>query len=289
VLIVCAQRTGSTWLFDVLRSCPAVDFEQTFDLCAQFGVGRFNRYPGVLLDEAVASNGHANQSASATMDVEVMPARGERIVLPQIEPEARELATQANLEQWSVEKIHPEFFDWQAARFLQHIQDYEQQNNAVVELVYRLRDPISSIRSMLAYKQRDPAWYAGLSAEAVPAFVERSYRALADLYRERPGVLSTYEGHRVQGPEESARIFRALWPEAPADTMLRLAAHAESAVERMKQARKAGNPFSGDAISTLADDSEYAQRHAEAIATTQAIYQRILTAGQTSEQASPAH
>lgn len=216
VVIVAPPRTGSTWLLDALRAHPAVQLMPTTETLEALGLVRMNRYPAGLSD-----------GPDATLDVEVSPGVGARI------PEFRATVPgAADLASYAVEKIHPLFFDEDTDRFLAAIERFQDDTGIEVTLLYRLRNPRMAVRSALRYQRRDPAWYRFVEPDAMPLHFHRSLVALDVLAAKRPGLASRYEDHRRDGAAHLARLFAALWPEAPAGLHDRAAAAAEQATAR---------------------------------------------------------
>ncbi|MEL7474587.1 MAG: hypothetical protein AAGK04_14820, partial [Planctomycetota bacterium] len=258
---------------------PRIEVEPTCRVTDAMGIEGYNRYPGALATDERAG-----------LDIENRAGHGSRI--PRLDPgaEANDLAERLELPTFAVEKIHPEFVDFDAAALLDKIERYEREHDAQISLIYRLRDPAESIKSMLAYKRRDPRWYDWLKPDAVPAFFERSYRTLADLAELRPGVVSLYEQHRLDAPKELARLYAALWPKAPKKDLVTIARAAEGEVDRARGQRASTNPFFRSAPAAPKDSTSKASskqaapdvsadellaRHAETLRVLSGLHDRL--------------
>ena len=171
VVLVTAQRTGSTVLFDRLRLHPSVEVEGVADTWRALGQsGR--RYPSAFSD--VDSSGQA---------IEVENGSGAMI------PGRPLLGSPL----WFVEKTHPEFFDFDVARLLDGVHNLEAAGRRV-EVVLGIRDPVETMWSMAAYQQRDPGWYAWLDPAGIPDFVARSFETLAGVATSLSCRIMDYSG-----------------------------------------------------------------------------------------------
>lgn len=171
VVLVTAQRTGSTVLFDRLRLHPSVEVEGVADTWRALGQsGR--RYPLAFSD--VDSSGQA---------IEVENGSGAMI------PGRPLLGSPL----WFVEKTHPEFFDFDVARLLDGVHNLEAAGRRV-EVVLGIRDPVETMWSMAAYQQRDPGWYAWLDAAGIPDVVARSFETLAGVATSLSCRIMDYSG-----------------------------------------------------------------------------------------------
>lgn len=218
LLILTPPRTGSTWLLDALRAHPDIHFESTPRALSVLHLSNMNRYPSGLSDQE-----------NAELDVEVSPGRGARI--PDYSVEGFETYGDR---QYSVEKIHPLFYEFDTSYFVEQITKAERQG-LPVQLLVRLRDPEFTMRSILRYKMRDSGWYRFVSLEEVPKHVERSLRSILEVVKVHGGLLSRYEDHVKDPIQEISSLYGALWPDVPADRHKEIAGAVVSSVTRSRR------------------------------------------------------
>lgn len=196
VIVLGPPRTGSTWLFDALRAHPDMTFEPTPRALSVLQLANMNRYPSGLSDRE-----------NAELDVEVSPGRGARI------PEYRvDVPSSESAPKYSVEKIHPLFYDFDTTFFLERL-EIASDAGSPVQLIIRLRDPEYTMRSILRYKRRDHGWYKFVSERDVPRHVERSLRSVLEVSASYPVTVSHYEAHAEDEISEMVRVYEAIWPE----------------------------------------------------------------------------
>lgn len=146
-----------------------------------------------------------SDGGDADLDREVRPGRGARIPdLP-----ARSVERLEELPLFSVEKIHPLFYQFDSARLLDGLE--RASKLGAIRMVYRLRDPEHAVRSLIRYKLRNPRWYR-LELEDAAAYCSRTLQSLALVHQEVPGFVSTYERHRHAPSEHVESILSWLWP-----------------------------------------------------------------------------
>ncbi len=171
LLLVTIHRSASTTLFDILRGHPDVFFEPTAKLWQDAGL-RGRRYPLDL------SNG-----PTADLAIEVEPGVGALIPLA---------SGQVRNPSIAIEKAHPQFFDFDANTFADHLEQLERDAPYGIDLVYGIRNPVDAMWSMIEYQQRNSLWYQFLKPEAVPDFIERSLVEIEALHRRIPGPILDY-------------------------------------------------------------------------------------------------
>jgi hypothetical protein len=219
VLILCAPRSGSTWLFDALRCHPAIELHQRYTVFALLGcVGR--RYP---LDLASAAGD------GPAIEVEL----GGWASVPPFACEAGTIEPAVRAQPFAIEKIHPHFFAHDEEAFLGRLGELEER--ARVEMVYLTRAPEAALRSFLSYQRRNPRWNAQIRPARAPRHMRRMYETLLRTAARRPGLIVDYDDLARRFAPTIALILARLWPEAaPAnrqllDAIARATARAERA------------------------------------------------------------
>ena len=269
LLIIAPQRTGSTWLLDALRCHPRMMLHPTPDITRLLGMGDIGRYPQGLSDTRP-------DIASDMTEVEIRDGVG--AMVPRFDPPASLVEATSSLPAWVVEKVHPEFFDWDAAAFAQRLDELERERGVEVRLVYRLRDPREAVGSMLRYKRHEPRWYGHVAADEVPAFMAKTYEAVRDLAVLRAGPVLAYPRGEDDAAEELRRVFAWLWEgEGGAEAASEIAAWATRATKREARRERRSGTFLGSASdSTHADDNALLQTHTPELRRCEAAYRAML-------------
>lgn len=199
ILLVTIHRSGSTLLFDVVRSHPAAYFEPTYRIWELLGLdGR--RYPSALGD-----------TPGASFAAEVAPGIG--ALLPSTFARRAGSTT-------AVEKLHPQFYDFDARAFAKRIDEAATTIGAPIHVVYGIREPVQAMWSMVEYQQRDPNWYAFLDHGAIPEFIHRSIASVSELHALVDGPVIDYTDIATDNPSLGSigRLFGdddvADWPDA---------------------------------------------------------------------------
>lgn len=157
VLLMTVERSGSTALFDLVRSHPRVYFEPLSFIWEELGLtGR--RYPTSLSD-----------TGRYTEPVEVQPGIG--ALIPAIVDSHHEDRAVA------IEKGHPQFIDHDVGALRAGIERVEGRGTDV-NLIIQTRNPLDAMWSIAEYKAREPTWYSNLEVTEIPEYVLSSFRSL---------------------------------------------------------------------------------------------------------------
>ena len=229
LLVLAIHRSGSTWLFDLLRTHPAVRLDPTTRVWDALGLKGW-RYPGAF-----------HHAAGAVLPLEFKPGQWTEIPsFPRACIPGAENPGEAD--RWALEKAHPEFTDFDAERLAARILDLRGKG-VEVEIVYGVRKPLDAMWSMAEYKTRNPTWYAPLSMEEVPRFFARSLDSLARVRILVGGSVVNY-----RSPPDGAamkalcRRLAPSWGEAESAAWL---SHAASATCRSKRHQREASGFLG--------------------------------------------
>ena len=230
LLLFTIHRSGSTWLFDLLRTHPAVRTEPTARVWTELGIEGW-RYPRAF-----------HHVDGARVPMEITPDLGAAIPdFPQaVVPDVRHVDES---DRWTVEKAHPQFVGFNAARLGGRIRNLRERG-VEVEVVYGVRGPLDAMWSMAEFKTRDPAWYTFLPVEDVPRFIAHSLDVLAALHALVGGTVVEYETL----PDGSAmntlcQRLDTSWNDAAVKAWL---AHAAAVTERSKRRQRPDSAFLGD-------------------------------------------
>ena len=228
LLLFTIHRSGSTWLFDMLRTHPAVHVEPTARVWTALSMDG-SRYPGAF-----------HHTDGASVPLEIRP--GWAAAIPAFPPAAIPEGGIEEAERWALEKAHPEFVGFEASQLAARVRDLRG-NGIAVEIVYGVRCPLDVIWSMAEYKSRDPKWYKELPVGEIPRFIARSFEVLVEARTLLGGSIIEYENL----PDGAALNRLALrlapaWGEAEATAWR---AHAASATKRSKRRERRGSGFLG--------------------------------------------
>lgn len=258
---------------DALRAHPAVYLEPSAIVFQELGL-QGNRYPKGL------SNG-----ADGTLDLEVSVGRGARV------PEFSLAATASGLpnrgvQSYAVEKIHPEFFDFDVDAFLALVDQLHQRAGMRMDFVYQIRDPRAALTSFLTYKGRDPSWYSHLPESGVPSFMERTYAIVLQLAQCKGGLVVDY-GDLVSEPRQTlASVYGRLWPDLGPSILLDMAEAALEVTARDARVAAHKTPFLGRRPGPARGGSEglasFFELHAKEIAQCYKSYQALAKIGASS-------
>lgn len=170
LLLMTIERSGSTALFDLLRSHPNTYFEPRSFIWEALGL-KGRRYPSSLSDRG-----------RYTTPVEVQPGVGAYIPILDIDSQENESTSSV-----AIEKAHPQFIDHDWRKLLHRIEAL-QDRGVGIKFLIQVRDPLEVMWSMAEYKQREPAWYTDLQEGDIPEYVRRSFQTLTEFEHRIPGA-----------------------------------------------------------------------------------------------------
>ena len=176
VVMMTLHRSGSTRLYDLVRSHPGVVLDpsmRTWD--ALDWVGR--RYPAALSDRP---------DGRVAIEVD----HGVGALVPEIGRDGQD----HDGPEWIIEKGHPQFVEFDAERFAAAIEALRAAD-IDVEVLYGVRDPLDAMWSMVSYQRRDPRWYAVLETAEVPEWIARSLEAMVQMKHRIDGLVVDYRSH----------------------------------------------------------------------------------------------
>jgi hypothetical protein len=238
LILITIPRSGSTWLFDSLRSHPAIYILPSGVIYTRLGL-RGRRYPLDL------SNGPL-----ASVKIEVRPdsknknKKWSKVPQFSIKNGNKYVPEEALKNSYAIEKCHPHFFDYDVSKFIGAINTLEKKVN--FQIIYQVRDPEASLVSFFRYQRRNPSWYPNRSAEEVLIHLRRSYDAILEMASNRHGLIVDYGDIIKDFRGTILNILAQLWP-GEIDTadgdQIDLVKLMKAATDREK--RKVGNKFLG--------------------------------------------
>jgi len=271
VLLVAPQRSGSTLLFDLLRTHPAALFLPVADIYRDLGV-RGRRYPM-----------HLSNGSGPTIDIESQEGLGASV--PALDAGASAVTPKTRS---AIEKVHPSAARFDAQALLERVDRMKREHGRETRIVYLTRDPIDSVRSFLAYQRREPEWHKDAPAVAAPDFYLRSLEVMGELAAERPGPVVRYEELVADPTAVLAPLYHWLWPDIDATTNQSIAARATEITSRETRRQSQTGKFIGrvdrdvptDTGVMLGEgDSENPERGRRAIDECRRLHAKILSLG----------
>lgn len=192
LIIVAPPRSGSTWLFDLLKSVPGARVHRTFDIFAALRlVGR--RYPvDCTVQEPPCER------------VETEPGLFEGLPLYVDE----EQATGPSPTNWYVEKCHPHFYSYNARAFSKSLRRFRPDWS--IRTIYHVRKPRSVFASFFSYQLRNPNWNRGITPLLAGRHLLANYRSLKELSERVPGTVMDYDELRSQPVRALHRLLAAI-------------------------------------------------------------------------------
>lgn len=240
VLLVTPQRTGSTWVMDMLRCAPSVVLLPTADLYRALGVSG-NRYPGDL------------SRSPRPFPIELRPNVGGTI--PALEPPTGMRRPEARLDRYAIEKVHPTAVDFDAPGFVRRVERLADDLDGNITLLYLIRRPADSIRSFISYQRRG-GWHQDVPRDGVVELYRRSYEVMAFVRKEFPGSVLSYDALR-EDPTRMSQLFERLAPHtAMPEDIARISSHAIEATRRGKVESRQTGPFVAPIEGDLPSDFE---------------------------------
>lgn len=245
LIIITPPRSGSTWFADAIRCHPAIKFWKTSVVFQELGlIGR--RYPRDL-----SAGGESGQS------IEVTPRCWDEIPDFTYLPEASDHPVpQIDSSKYAIEKIHPEFFDFDTKTFLKKLAKLED-SGVEIKLIYLLRDPDDCIRSFMAYQGRNPTWYSGLGKQELLKYMDQTFASVLELVNQRPGLVVNYCQVHANIRDELKRVYEFLWPSQNLQqpgAIEKICRYAERVTARATRATT-GTPFLGNDTNKVEDVS----------------------------------
>ena len=224
-LLLTIHRSGSTRLFDMLRTHPGVRVPATMDVWRTLGLeGR--RYPNAFSD-----------TVDARVAIEVQPGRG--ALIPDLE---RAAVGEWTSDQWAVEKAHPQFFDFDVESFVTRAVAM-QSSGIELMMTYQVRRPLDAMWSMVEFKRRQPTWYSWLETTEAPAWICRSLRVIAEVQERIPGHVVDFDD--IPAGASLHRLGDALAPSWSAEETSAWLEHAARATDRSTRRQAEGAGFIG--------------------------------------------
>lgn len=227
ILLITNPRSGSTWLTDIIRFNSNVKMIENAVIYSLLDLdGR--RYQRDL-------SKHIKLSKPNFKKIEVRPGTWEKIPIFN--------KTKNNLNyNYAIEKIHPEFFDFDSNNFLKRIKEVEN-NDVNIKFIFHLRDPRASITSFIKYKSRNHNWYSGFDSKDVFYYMANTYKQIFKMYKSNNGIIIDYIDLKKNFNQTSKKIYSYLWPEYDEDYFEQIVKDAFEATSRNKRVSSSSDFF----------------------------------------------
>jgi hypothetical protein len=153
IVIVCAPRTGSTYLLNLLRSHPKISMSKNYDFYTAFGL-KGRRYPVDLSNNLKGDL------------IETSPYNYENIL------------GKTSTGEINIEKIHPEFYNFDSESFIKKVNKKIKEGHEFY-FIQCSRDHRSTVNSYRTYKSRANKWHKNIYD--IDGYYIKNYRSLRNL------------------------------------------------------------------------------------------------------------
>lgn len=244
LIIFCNPRSGSTWLFDMLRCHTNIVVEEKCGFYNEFNLfGR--RYPRDL------SNG-----IDGILPIEIRPGLVEKIPEFSFSEKVDELSY--NLPTYSLEKIHPEYFSFSPEGFVEKLERYKAEGY-IFQFILLVRDPISSFSSFQNYQSRNPEWFKGFSEKQLASYTRKTFESLDYFNKRFGGMVIKYDDLFSKKEEIVSRIYNLIWAPSPYIDSSDMKKHIDESwrLTRREKRQKSGTSFLGQKVGKVEDNEAF--------------------------------
>jgi hypothetical protein len=198
LFLITSPRSGSTWILDTLRCHPLISYDNKYSIYLSADLSGY-RYPQDLLQVGSRENNFENKW-------------GNWVSIPafEIDPELIKVTENSTDIEYSIEKIHPEFFNYDYDKFNKYLRDVQSQGGRV-KVVYVVRDPESSINSWLNYNSRNPKWNQRMDKEALGEYYYENFSSIQNLMKIFGGIVIDYSDMFDDVTTTISKIYSHIW------------------------------------------------------------------------------
>lgn len=237
LVIIAIPRSGSTWLLDAIRCHPEIKYEPTFIVYSALGLSG-GRYPSDLVNSPGADKNFENSKNSWVKIPDFN-------ILDKIDINLDKFRRQS----FSIEKIHPEFYNYDVHSFLYNVQRLEGKGIRI-KFVYLVRDPKAAIMSWLNYQERNPLWNLNRDKKLLVNYYNKNLRNILELVKRRKGIIIDYSD-MVNNFESVLRdIHSSLWTSLSMTEKKSMETIIQASIETTLRSKrlKSGTPFLGKTV-----------------------------------------
>jgi len=270
IIILANPRSGSTWLFDAIRSHPAVDMLIKGNIYRDLDlIGR--RYPRDLVPN---NRKHIN--------VEVVPNTDKWVDVPvfSIPEDEYKIPGVILQKRYAIEKIHPHYYRFNSDPFITKINDYTD-NLRTLKMIYLVREPKGSLVSFLNYQKRNPKWNSDKKPADVIMHMNMTYQNILGVAEHRNGLIVDYGKLRQDFDNTLSLVFEFLWPGTA-----QLDSDRNLLVNRIKtetdwEKRKSKRPFLGNQIGSISGNNsgynQFFEKYPDEISKCNSYYEKLIS------------
>jgi len=244
IILLTIPRSGSTWLTDALRCHPAIEFLPSGSIlkALDFNKKIWGRYPRDL-----------SNTPNATQSIEITDGKWGHIPQFDVTNQLCECPEKFFREAFSIEKIHPEFFDFNTTAFLENLKKIEARG-IKIRLVYLVRDPEASFTSFMNYQERNSSWNPKTRNDSLATYMLKTYDVILKTANSKEGLIIDYRDVKTNFPYILQKIYHYLWPdvnEKEMDFIIQVSHAANLATARDKRLAISNSSFLGSTIGSI--------------------------------------
>jgi len=272
VLLITIPRSGSTWLMDSIRCHPNIELIKTGKICTELKFNKYwGRYPRDL-----------SNLKNCNYCIELTDGQWATIPTYNIQKEIGEIPEKMLHGKYAIEKIHPEFFDFNPSVFEKNLSDYESKG-IQVKIVYLVREPEAAITSFMNYQERNPKWYQRTKNDLLTQYMLDTYDSILKTIDYRKGLIVDYGEMITNLADVLQKIFHYLWPDLDREEMdfiIQVSQAAEKATAREKRLANANSSFLGSTVGSVRgcgnNHRYFFNRYTDEVKTCINLYESIL-------------
>ena len=271
LILLTSHRSGSTWLSDLIRCHPYIEYHPSYFVYDALGIqGR--RYPGDL----------SNRN-DVCYEIEVEAGKWQKI--PTFDPYSElDLPTEKfQFDSYCLEKCHPSFFDFETSQLIKKIQALEGQG-IEIKFVYLVRNPESLMCSFMNYQKRKPSWYAGLEGNELAAFIGKTYTFICEVAAIRKGIVLDYSDIKTNLSFTLLEIYLNLWNELSPlqeEGLMSISELAGTYTRRTSRVKTTKSPFlgptEGPIIGSTEEYVEFFSKHKDGVESCYRKYKTLMS------------
>jgi len=198
IFLIAIPRSGSTLLLDTLRSHPQITYSNRSTIFDEFNISGY-RYPLDLVIDTGNKYGFENKF-------------GRWVKIPSFKIPFDFIGSDQlkNHTHYYIEKIHPEFFNYDYIKFISHIKRFTN-NGRSVKVIYILREPKSVVSSWLSYKTRNPQWNFNKKNSEVVEYYLKNFNSMSEMSSQFPGPIIDFSNLINDLEPTLQSLYQYLW------------------------------------------------------------------------------
>jgi len=251
LLLLTNTRSGSTYLYDTIRTIPNIKIRRDYGNMNLLGLSG-GRYPKDLC------------ISKSRLRIENFPHN--YVYIPSLNK--FHLPDTKRLNNYELEKIHPHYYGCNSVLFNERINILR--NNREVKLIILVRKPEDSLLSFINYKKRNPLWAEG---KTMPQFLLNQYKSIFELTNISSTFVITYNELIQNTASVFHNIFDQIWHyDLASDKLINFISNANEFLDRKKRL-KTNSSFLGN---NIADKDRVILKYQDSILVMNDYYNNIL-------------